>query len=102
MDIADGHTLSMKYLFNNKFVNLDLNLGTGKGTSVLELIRTFEKVNNIKVNYCFSERRKGDVARLIADSTLATKALEWRPKRSLYHMCIDGWAWKKKYPNGYQ
>ena len=101
MDIADGHVLSMEYLFNNQSVNLNLNLGTGKGTSVLELIRTFEKVNNIKINYCFSERRKGDVVRLVADNNLATKVLGWKPKNSLYQMCLDGWEWKKKYPNGY-
>ena len=102
MDIADGHLLAMEYLFKNKSVNLNLNLGTGKGTSILELIRTFEKVNNIKINYCFSERREGDIVRVIADSSLASKFLGWEPKRSLSKMCLDGWEWKKKNPDGYK
>ena len=72
---------------------MQFNLGTGKGTSVLELVKTFEKVNNVKVPYKFSSRRNGDVAFSVADNSLAKKFLGWHPKRNLENMCIDNWRW---------
>tara|TARA_Y200000002_G_scaffold382929_1_gene402107 strand:- start:1589 stop:2644 length:1056 start_codon:yes stop_codon:yes gene_type:complete len=99
MDVADGHLSALKYLSskNGNFVNL--NLGTSKGTSVIQLIKIFEKTNNCKINYEFKERRPGDIAISIADNKLATSLLNWEPKRTLNDMCRDGWRWHKNQNN---
>ena len=68
-----------------------MNLGTGIGTSVLELIKTFEKVNKVSVPYKFTSKRKGDLGYVVADNSLATKLLNWYPKKSIVDMCRDGW-----------
>ena len=102
MDVAEGHIATLEYLnnFENQIVNL--NLGTGSGTSILELIDTFEKVNNVKIAKNFSGRRIGDSCTLIADNCLALSCLNWSPKRDLERMCLDGWEWQSKNPEGYQ
>ena len=102
MDLADGHVLALEYLFKNVGEIIKLNLGTGKGTSVLELISVFKSVNKIEIPYLFSQRRKGDVARSVADITLAKEKLNWSPIRDLKTMCTDGWKWKKQNINGYK
>ena len=84
---------------NPKIINL--NIGTGKGTSVLQLIRTFEQVNNTKIPFKFTERREGDCASVIADTKLASSLLSWSPKRDINQMCIDGWKWQYLNPKGY-
>ena len=66
------------------------------------MINVFQKVNDIEIPYIFSERRKGDAAIVYADNTLATKLLNWRPKKSIEEMCADGWNWQKKNPNGFE
>ena len=71
MDLADGHVSALVYLFKNVGEIIKLNLGTGNGTSVLELISTFESVNNLEIPYVFTQKRKGDVARTVADIKLA-------------------------------
>ena len=76
--------------------NIQINLGTGKGTSVLELVTTFQKVNNIEVPYKYSAKREGDVAIYVADNNLAKSFLKWIPKRNLEMMCVDSWEWFKK------
>ena len=96
MDLADGHFEAMKYLFENEHQIIYLNLGTGIGTSVLELIRAFEESNSIKVPYKFSERRIGDVPNLVANNNLALSKLNWSPKRNINKMCIDSWNWYMK------
>ncbi|KGG16357.1 MULTISPECIES: UDP-glucose 4-epimerase GalE [unclassified Prochlorococcus] len=101
MDVADGHEKAFEYLLSKEPQVLNLNLGTGKGTSVLELIHTFEKVNNIKIPYVFTGRREGDAFRVIADNSLATCLLNWTPKRSLEDMCYDGYKWQSLNPNGF-
>ena len=95
MDIAEGHVSAIEYLFSQKGSFVNLNLGTSKGTSVLELIKTFEKVNNCEVKFVFKERRPGDIASSIADNKLAISLLNWSPKRSIEEMCRDGWLWQK-------
>ena len=102
MDLADGHVSALEYLFKNNREIIHLNLGTGNGTSVLELISIFQSVNNIEIPYFFSKKRKGDVARLVADITLAKEKLNWLPIRDLKMMCRDGWQWKKQNINGYE
>ena len=102
MDLADGHVLALEYLFKNVGESIKLNLGTGKGTSVLELISIFESVNNLEIPYIFTQRRKGDVPRTVADINLAKQKLNWIPIRDLKTMCRDGWKWKKQNIYGYQ
>ncbi|MDC3119210.1 UDP-glucose 4-epimerase GalE [Prochlorococcus sp. AH-716-K03] len=94
MDLAEGHILTMEYLLNNYPQILNLNLGTGFSTSVLELVETFQETNNINVPYEFVERREGDVAMVVADNSLANKILNWKPKRTIRDMCKDGWKWE--------
>ena len=95
MDLAEGHVAALEYLFNSNFNNLqNINLGTGKGTTVLEIIEIFEKVNKVEIPFVFEKRRVGDVAEYIADTSLSKIILNWEPKRSLVEMCKDGWNWK--------
>lgn len=101
MDLADAHVAALKYLFDNKSQIIILNIGTGKGTSVLELVNLFMEVNECNLPIFFTERRAGDVKRLVADNNLALKKLNWFPKRDLKNMCKDGWNWQKRNPNGY-
>jgi len=101
MDLADGHVLAMEYLLKNSGNILDINLGTGIGTSVLELVNTFKKINKIEVPYSFSERRNGDVSRVVADNSFGRSILNWNPIRSIEDMCRDGWNWKVLNPNGF-
>ena len=96
MDLAEGHLSALDYLINERPQILILNLGTGLGTSVLELIHTFQKVNNIRVPYELKGRRDGDSAIVVADNALAKSLLNWRPKRNLEDMCRDGWNWQLK------
>ena len=102
MDLVEGHLFALENLLNNTNQFLNINLGTGRGVSVLELISTFEKVNNVSVPYVFAERRSGDKVKCVADNSLASKVLNWRTKRSLEEMCRDGWKWQKLNPNGYE
>ena len=95
MDVADGHIKTLNHLLCNNSQILKLNLGRGEGLSVLNLIKTFEETNNIKIPYDFKERRQGDVAILVADNSLAKLTLNWSPNRSYKEMCRDGWNWEK-------
>jgi UDP-glucose 4-epimerase len=81
---------------------LTVNLGTGSGSSVLEVVRTFEAVSGRPIPYVIGERRVGDVATCYADATLARKLLGWTSRRSLTQMCADHWRWQVKNPNGYR
>ena len=96
VDLAEVHKLTIDYLFKKENANLTLNVGKGKPYSVLELINTFEKVNNITINYEFSDRRAGDIAMSYADTTNMFNLLKWRPLRTLEDMCKDGWSWGKR------
>ena len=96
MDLAEGHIEALNYLDNNGPQILNLNLGTGQGTSVLDLIKIFENVNKVKINYEFTKRRKGDYGIVIADNSLAQSLLKWLPKRSIEEMCVDGWKWQNE------
>ncbi len=101
MDLAESHTKILDYLIPNKSTFFTLNIGTGLGTSVLKLIRTFEQINNVKVRYKFAKRREGDVPFLVADNSLLLSKFNLKPKRGIELMCKDGWKWKKLNPNGY-
>lgn len=101
MDLAEGHLKALNFLFKNESQIIKLNIGTGKGKSVLELIKTFEIVNKVKVPYEFDSRREGDAVMVVADNSKAKSILKWSPQRSLEDMCKSGWNWKCSNPNGY-
>ncbi len=90
VDLSRGHIKALEKIRNEKGVNI-YNLGTGKGYSVLELIRTFERVNNVKVNYKIGPRRAGDIPACYADASKAEKELGWKAEKGIEDMCRDGW-----------
>jgi UDP-glucose 4-epimerase len=95
MDLAEGHLSALKYLDSQDGIFTNFNLGTSIGTTVLELVRTFENVNKCKIPYKFVEKRAGDVAISIADNKKAISLLDWHPNRNIEDMCIDGWLWQQ-------
>lgn len=95
MDLADGHVSAFKYIQDHQGLKT-FNLGTGYGTSVLNLIKTFEEVNKVKVPFKIVDRRLGDISEIYADTSLASKVLNWRAKRTLRDMCRDSWQWQLK------
>lgn len=95
MDLASGHIAALRNTPKDSNFHV-YNLGTGKGYSVLELIKTFEKVTNVSVNYKMCSRRHGDIAECWADSSLAEKELKWRAGRTLEEMLVDAWNWQLK------
>ena len=92
VDLAKGHVSALDKM--KKGLNI-YNLGSGKGVSVLELVTTFEKVNNIKVNYKIVERRPGDLAEYYADPSKALKELDWKTEKTLGDICKDSWNFEK-------
>ena len=101
MDLAEGHIKMLDFLLKSEPQIVNLNLGTGIGTSVLELIKTYEEVNNIKIPFEFSQRRNGDLAELVADNSYAEQLINWTPKKDLKDMCRDSFNWQLKNPNGF-
>ena len=102
MDLAEGHLKTLEYIIQKDKTYITLNFGTGKGTSVLEFIKVFERVNNIKVEYEIGEKRNCDSAEVFADCSKVKTILGWKAKRSLEDICKDGWLWCTKNPLGYQ
>lgn len=96
-DVADAHVLTLQRLVNqNNTENYEFyNLGTGKGTSVIEIIAAFEKVNNLKLNFTFEPRRAGDVPELFASTKKANEILKFKSKKSLEDMARSAWKWEK-------
>ena len=101
VDLAIGHVKACEYLANHTGCE-KINLGTGIGYSVLDLVNTFQEVNNISVPYQIVERRLGDVARCYADASKAKNLLNWQAVKTLKDMCKDSWYWQSNNPNGYQ
>lgn len=89
-DLAEGHLAAINYL-DRKGGLLTVNLGAGRGVSVLEMVRAFERASGRSIPYEFAARRPGDVAECYADSSLAGLRLGWCARRSLYEMCADTW-----------
>ena len=100
LDLAAGHVAAVDKLLATPG-SFTVNLGTGRGTSVRQLIDTFERVNGVKVPHVVGPRRRGDVAQYYADSTLAHALLGWRASRSLEDMCRDAWRWQRQCPSGF-
>jgi UDP-glucose 4-epimerase len=100
LDLASGHLAALDHK-NQGSAFKAINLGTGVGYSVIDLIQAFEKAAQTKINYQFVERRAGDVAQCWSDSSLAKRALGWQATRTLDEMIRDTWNWQKNNPNGY-
>lgn len=100
MDLAEGHVAAVEYA--EKFTGCDaINLGTGVGYSVLDMVKAFEEANGIKVPYKIGPRRPGDLATVYSNPEKAEKVLGWKAKRTLVDMCRDLWTWQSNNPNGY-
>ncbi|XP_053980326.1 UDP-glucose 4-epimerase-like [Hylaeus anthracinus] len=103
MDLALGHVKAMIYQKSRNPTGFKaINLGTGKGYSVLEVIRAFEKASGRKIPYKIVERRPGDISASYADASIAKKELNWQASRNIDDMCIDTWKWQQSNPNGYE
>lgn len=100
VDLALGHLKALEKITQSPGLRC-CNLGTGRGYSVLEVIRTFAEVNKVEIPYRFAPRRAGDIATCYADPGLALKLLDWRAERDLRQMCLDAWNWQSQNPEGY-
>lgn len=100
VDLALGHVKSVDKLKENPGLKI-YNLGTGKGSTVLEVVRTFSEASGIDIPYEMKPRRAGDVPVNYCDATKAKEELGWVATRNLYDMCADSWRWQKNNPNGY-
>ncbi len=100
MDLAQGHLDALKYAETHTGCDV-FNLGTGNGSSVMEMVTTFSTVNDVPVPYVIAPRRPGDLATVYADPKKAKDVLGWEAKRDLKDMCRDSWNWQKNNPNGY-
>lgn len=94
VDLAEGHVAALENLTEGVHV---YNLGTGKGTSVLELVKAFEEANDIEIPYQIVDRRPGDIASCYANASKAKRELGWTAKRDLIAMCRDSWRFEKNY-----
>ena len=94
VDLAKAHVKSLKHL-EDKSGKYIYNIGTGKGTSVLEAINTFEKATGEKINWKYGDRREGDVIEVYADCTKVDKELGWKAEKSLETCMIDSWNWER-------
>ncbi|MBQ7134379.1 MAG: UDP-glucose 4-epimerase GalE [Ruminococcus sp.] len=101
VDLANGHLKALEYINNGHKGTEVFNLGTGTGYSVLDIVKTFSKVNDLEIPYAIMDRRAGDVAIVTADPEKANKKLNWTAKFGLEEMCRDSWNWQKNNPNGY-
>lgn len=96
MDLVEGHVAALKFLDKNKGFT-PINLGVGRGVSVLEMVRAFEAASGRQVPYKIRDRRPGDVAVSYADPAKAEALLGWRATRSVDEMCADGWRWQEHF-----
>ena len=99
-DLASGHLAALEYLKKNAGV-LKVNLGTGQGTSVFELIHAFEKAANRKIPYEVVARREGDLSEYYADAKYSKMVLGWQAQYDIDRMCVDTWRWQSQNPNGF-
>lgn len=100
MDLARGHLQALKYLQQHKGIEA-VNLGTGQGYSVLQMVEAFARENNVAVPYQLVDRRPGDVAVCYAEPAKAARLLDWRAEHSLADMVRDAWRWQQQNPDGY-
>lgn len=100
MDLARGHLQALKYLQQHQGIEA-VNLGTGQGYSVLQMVEAFARENNVAVPYQLVDRRPGDVAVCYAEPAKAARLLDWRAEHSLADMVRDAWRWQQQNPDGY-
>lgn len=101
VDLARGHLAALAALFRSE-QSFTVNLGTGQGYSVLEMVNAFEQVSGRHVPYQITPRRPGDIAVCYADPSKAWHVLDWRAKKGLSEMCADHWRWQSMNPNGFE
>ena len=101
VDLAKGHVCAIDKLDSLNGVSI-INLATGNGYSVLEVVKAFEEASGRKVPYKIVGRREGDIAKCFADATKAYKVLGWKAENGIKEMCEDSWRWQKNNPNGYE
>lgn len=101
VDLAKGHVLSVDKIDKLKGVSI-INLATGNGYSVLEVLKAFEKACGKKISYKIVERREGDIAKCFADASKAYEVLGWKAEKGIDEMCEDSWRWQSQNPNGYE
>ena len=101
VDLAKAHVIAINRLITS--INIDryefFNIGTGKGASVLEVVKTFEEATGVKLNYKIVDRRPGDVEKIYADTTIANTVLGWKAQTSLYDTLLSAWNWEKRIRN---
>ena len=100
VDLAEGHVAAVSRLLDTEG-SMTLNLGTGHGASVLDLVKAYERACGRTIPYVISARRPGDVAACYADASRARATLSWRATRDLNQMCADSWRWQSSYPDGF-
>ncbi len=100
VDLAKGHVAAIRYAMENLGCEV-FNLGTGIGYSVLDMVHSFEKANNVPVPYQIVDRRPGDLATCYADPAKSAEKLHWKAEKNLEDMCRDSWNWQSKNPMGY-
>lgn len=101
VDLAKGHVKAVQYISKNTGCE-EINLGTGNGTSVLQLREAFEKASGVTIPYVIDPRRPGDPDEVYADASKAKEILGWEAQLSVERMCEDSWRWQKNNPNGYE
>lgn len=101
MDLAEGHVAALRRLFDGGD-SITANLGTGRGHSVLEVLRAFERASGRRIAYRVGPRRPGDIASCYADAELARQRLGWQARRDLDAMCADSWRWQSMNPEGFE
>ena len=92
---------ALKKLEDNSGLSI-YNLGTGKGYSVLDIVKNFEAATGVKIPYVIKPRRPGDIATCYSDATKAEKELGWKAENGIREMCADSWRWQSQNPNGYE
>lgn len=100
VDLALGHVKALKKIEEGAGLSI-YNLGTGRGYSVLEVVKNFEEASGVKIPYSIKPRRAGDIATCYADASKAKRELGWEAKYGIKEMCEDSWRWQKNNPNGY-
>ena len=101
VDLAIGHVKAINYIFTNPGLEV-INLGTGVGYSVLDMVKAFSKACGKEIPYEIKPRRAGDIAMCYADPEKAWKVLGWKAERGLDEMCADSWRWQSANPKGYE
>ena len=101
VDLAKGHVKALKKIEDNSGLSI-YNLGTGKGYSVLDIVKNFEAATGVKIPYVIKPRRAGDIATCYCDASKAEKELDWKAENGIREMCEDSWRWQSNNPQGYE